>query len=222
MEVSQNLLLTLLAVTAAAVPFAQRDWPTPRPSAQTLPTPVPNLLLTTLAPAAPTPFKQAEWPVPARGLVRQVDAPPNLLLAPGIAPPFIPDDLQGPRANTTRPLISDPPNLLLGTLTPAAAPFVQHDWPLGVRRGQLPVDVPLNLLGTTLVPAPAAAPFRQTDWPAPMRWISAPPGLQPLNLLLTTLTPPVTTGVFRDLTTLGSKLSSDISPDPILGGRGGW
>lgn len=30
------------------------------------------------------------------------------------------------------------------------------------------------------------------------------------------------TGVVRDQITLGTKLAFDISPDPILGGRGSW
>ena len=80
--VSSNLLLTVLAVAAVAVPFKQSNWPNPRPTprASQPPDSSPNLLVTTLAPVAASPFSQKEWQIPSRRSVQQPDVQQNFLV----------------------------------------------------------------------------------------------------------------------------------------------
>jgi hypothetical protein len=96
-----------------------------------------------------------------------------------------------PRAAVQAPQVTQAPNLLVTTLTPAvaAAPFAQKDWPNPrVLRFIQPAD-PQNLLTSTLEPTGAVqAPFAQEDWPNPRIPSRALPFALP-NLLTGTLAP---------------------------------
>ena len=187
-SVASNLLLTLLAVTAAA-PFSRNDWPNPRPRAERQDVQqAPNLLTTTLAPAAAAPFSQTDWRNPERRERGQVDVSPNLLgttLAPAAeaarsrAATFARRVIARPRAD-----VGAISNLLTTTLAPTAAPFAQTDWRNPVTKARRQIDVAPNLLASTL----AAAPFSQTDWTNPV-WRISQQAIEFQNLFGSTLAP---------------------------------
>ena len=68
--------------------------------------------------------------------------------------------------------------------------------------------VPFYLFGPGVTPNAA----KDVEWRQQSAWSYS--GINP--------NPPVAVTFIKERMTLGSKLSFDISPDPILGGRGGW
>ena len=132
-----------------------------RPLAQFL---TANLLLTTLAIVpGPAPFAQTDWPISPPRVELRVEPPPNLLgttLAPTVAAPFTQGDWPLPRRLPTRDLTWTQ-SILREAL--GVDPRTQTDWPISFPWVEFRVELPPNLLGTTLAPS-VAAPFTQLDW----------------------------------------------------------
>lgn len=127
---SGNLLLTTLAV-----PFAQNNWPLPRPAVLALRTSDPNLLALTVASSA-APFAQNDWPTPQ-------SRPASIALRTYVdtrkfyyvdQQPFALTDWPAPRsASRIDVAVAASTNIVLNA-TVAAAPFSQNEWPLARAR----------------------------------------------------------------------------------------
>lgn len=205
-EVTANLLLSVLAATTAAVTREPLYHALPKPPAPFAYS-VPNLLTSTLAPAqaqAAAPFNVEDFgPLQPRPW-RASEVQPNLLLttlAPAASAqmPSTPLDLDAIPADTWRASFV-PPNLLTSTLaaTPAAAPFRPIDFP-PPKQAQWRQDysVPNLLAGGTLSLAPPAQPFAQLDWPPPLQPVRGDPwpSVFPASLALLTAPAPIVTPV---------------------------
>jgi hypothetical protein len=155
-----NLLVTTLAVAAAAVPFSNPDWPTPRAQRAPQVDVVPNLLTTTLA---PSPFvRPFDWSSPKS--VQQLDgfAIPNVTINQAAAPvaKINPIDWSSPKS-TQRLDRFDIPNLTVRLPIPVQGQFKPLDWPFAKSVQQKDkFDIP-NV--TAKLPV-GLAPFKVVDW----------------------------------------------------------
>lgn len=189
-DLAPNLLLTTLAVAAAATVLRGPIYSQPHERSAPQPDVFPNLLVTTLA-AAPeaAPFSQEDWPQRTQRARLSVEQPLNLLtstLAPAapVAAPFAQSDWPVTR-RTGRRDVEVAPNLLVS----AQAPFTQFDVLSVHGRLRRELDQPLNLLQTTLAPVEVAAPFAQREWDARYRQVTRFDVAWSQSLLQTTLTP---------------------------------
>jgi hypothetical protein len=177
-DVVPNLLLTTLAlVAAAAPPFHQTDWPTPvRARAIPIADVHQNVTLRRKKP----PNRVLDWPTPTRTrLLAQVDGQQNVTLQLGLPPPpQIPAfDYPNPASHPWA-RFDDAPNLLTSTLASGAVAATLppgHAWfELPPARARQPrVDDPPNVALNS--PIVATLPFSQDDQPLPPMRARAPP-----------------------------------------------
>jgi hypothetical protein len=178
-DVVPNLLLTTLAlVAAAAPPFHQTEWPTPlRARAVPVADVHPNVTLRRKQP----PNRVLDWLTPSSHPAARFDDPPNLLastLAPAAAAVLPPGEawFELPPARARQPRVDDPPNVALNAPIVATLPFAQDDQPLPPSRAR---SIPYAEVGpnTTVVGIPPALlPFSLDDWPITLRvrWAASP------------------------------------------------
>lgn len=177
-------------------PHHQDTWPTPPRRRVGMTFDPPALLQSTLEPPLVVmPFRQTEWPV-----VLKVRRPTDTI---ALGRPFFYDegkpqhqDAWPVPAPWRRPITFEPPNLLHGTLTPAAvqAPFQQSEWltPAALRRA-----TERGWTQTGLVIAIETVPMPTFEWPIPRRRSYTAPA-DHVNVTLTTLAPVPPFGLQRD------------------------
>jgi hypothetical protein len=181
----QGTPLPLLA-PAVAAPFVNADWPLPRVAPPPPRGDAQSIPLALFAGAQGEPFGQFDWPLP-KGAPRLEQTWSQNLLATTLAQSYqLREPLDAPQFSAARPILTDPPNLLLTLLAPAsAAPFNNPDSTLP--RGWS-VDRTAGGFAATIYLGPNAPPLSLYDWPLP----KAPPRLEQTwsqNLLATTLGP---------------------------------
>jgi len=218
-EPTPNLLLTLLAATAAATPFEPTDWTPELPPSRIKPVDLVQNLLLTLYPTTLAPFINEEWPTPRYTVSRAIEsAAVNQNLYLPLGRPFVTNNWPAiPRR--TSPVTEAAQNLLLTTLAvaPATAPFVPMDWTVPPAKLTKQSEVAQNLL-LTLLPT-TLAPFIYEEWPAsPARRVSVTEAAQ--NLLLTALAPTAQAAPFvpMDWTVVPARpsKSSETTPNLLL------
>lgn len=157
-----NLLLTLLGSTNA--PFKNLDSGLPRGWA--LDRSTGGFTATVYLSANTPPLSLYDWPLTIRAPRLEQTWTQNLLQSTLTPPAYqLRVPLQAPQITAARPLIGQPPNLLLSTLAPTGtpAPFASPD-------SGLPKAMPRTLArdaqGTPLA-LQTAIPFTQTDCPTP-------------------------------------------------------
>lgn len=166
-NVTQNLLLTVLAVAAVTTVFrAPLITSVPKQSSQPAIS-VPNLLTSTLAPAVvASPFLPADLAQPrTRAAYRQSQDQQNLLTTPGLTPPFRQSDWPGVAKRAGIQQQGFQQNLLLAPgIAPPFLPTALAQPAL--KRISSQAQDYQNLLVGTLAQA-IAVPFKQSDWQTP-------------------------------------------------------
>lgn len=165
-------------------PFSQNDWVTPAAARLQRFDDAPNVAIRLPITAVAKPFANLDWPQ----ISWRRDSSESMVLESvtysPVPAPFFQTDWQNPTARKPQ-RIDDPPNLISGTLKPAAGkPFYTVDQATPQqRRAALQVDPVPNalILG---IPVFTLAPFAQSDWPLVGRARFAAAIDTPYNLLV--------------------------------------
>ena len=184
--IAASLLVTLLAVVAAAAPFAPAEWANPVRQATHSAQLAPNLLVSTLHATTQQPSnRQTEWANPQFSGRQAADPYPNLqgtTLRPAVAAPFVQVAWEAPRTlNGQAAWLA--PNPLASTLyaTTQQPQNRQADWPIPIVRAVQTPHYPPNLLASTQYQS-TQLPIGESEQQMPIRpWVREshiPPNVQ--------------------------------------------